>query len=168
MKTVFYLIFAPTIICKIARSSSFEIKSSLSKSYILKATENNNASNTYNVIVRTFHLYSAAKILLYLHFSFCCLEFNRLGLFFLIGLKWARTCINCKKFTLSLPLSSKKAFTILSPRGFIANSGILRKSSLLSVPQSPRSKLVKRLYKRSIWFGVTIIKLNNNLFELSS
>lgn len=86
----------------------------------------------------------------YLHLNFCCLEFNRLGLFFLIGLKWARTCMNCRKLTLSFPLSSKKAFTILSPRGFIANSGILRKSSRLSVPQSPRSRLVKRLYKRSI------------------
>lgn len=78
-----------------------------------------------------------------------------------MGLKWASTCINCKKFTLSLPLSSKKAFTILSPRGFIANSGILRKSSLLRVPQSPRSRLVKRLYKRSIWFGVTITQSKN-------
>lgn len=34
-----YLILAPTIICKIASNSSFEIKSSLSKSYILNATE---------------------------------------------------------------------------------------------------------------------------------
>lgn len=34
-----YLILAPTIICRIASSSSFEIKSSLSKSYILNATE---------------------------------------------------------------------------------------------------------------------------------
>lgn len=42
-----YLIFAPTIMCKIARSSSFEIKSSLSKSYILKATENNKKLTIY-------------------------------------------------------------------------------------------------------------------------
>lgn len=34
-----YLILAPTIICKIASSSSFDIRSSLSKSYILNATE---------------------------------------------------------------------------------------------------------------------------------
>lgn len=97
----------------------------------------------------------------HLHFNFCCLEFNRLGLFFLIGLKWANTCINCRKLTLSFPLSSKKAFTILSPSGFIANSGILRKSSRLSVPQSPRSRLVKRLYNRSIWFGVTVANAEN-------
>ncbi|KAL2712959.1 hypothetical protein V1478_017550 [Vespula squamosa] len=73
--------------------------------------------------------------------------FNLLGLFFLIGLKCANTCINCKKLTLSLPLSSKKAFTILSPRGFIASSGILRKSSRLNVPQSPRSRLFEVQFK---------------------
>ena len=44
-----YLMFAPTIICKIAKSSSFEIKSSLSKSYILKATGNNN-----ELVIRPF------------------------------------------------------------------------------------------------------------------
>lgn len=64
--------------------------------------------------------------------------------------------MNCRKLTLSLPPSSKKALTILSPNGFIASSGILRKSSLLKVPQSPRSKLVNLLYNRSIWFGVTV------------
>lgn len=33
---------APTIMCKIANNSSLDIKSSLSKSYILKATTNIN------------------------------------------------------------------------------------------------------------------------------
>lgn len=35
-----YLILVPTIMCKIASNSSFDIRSSLSKSYILNATEN--------------------------------------------------------------------------------------------------------------------------------
>lgn len=64
--------------------------------------------------------------------------------------------MNCLKFTLSFkPSSWKNEFTIRSPRGFIASSGIRRKSSLLSVPQSPLSNEVNLEYKRSIWLGVT-------------
>lgn len=46
--------------------------------------------------------------------------------------------------------------TIRSHRGLIASSGILRKSSRDKVPQSLRSSDVKREYKRSICFGVTV------------
>lgn len=38
--------FAPTIMCKIAKSSSLEIMSSLSKSYILKATLTNKTNKS--------------------------------------------------------------------------------------------------------------------------
>lgn len=96
-----------------------------------------------------------------LHLNFLSLELRQSELRLLQGLKKARTSMNCKKFTLSLSLSSKKALTILSQSGFMANSGILRKSSLSRVPQSPLSKLVKRLYNLSIWLGVT--KINEEL-----
>jgi hypothetical protein len=90
-----------------------------------------------------------------LHLSFCSREFNLVSLFFLIGLKWASTCINCKKLMESPFPSWKKACTIRSPRGLMASSGIRSKSSRLKVPQLPLSRLVKRLYRRSIWLGVT-------------
>ena len=96
----------------------------------------------------------------YIHLSFSSLEFNLLSLVCFIGLNLARTCINCLKFTRSLQPSSKKAWTILSPRGLIASSGIRRKSSRLKVPQSPLSKLVNLLYNLSIWLGVTATILN--------
>lgn len=48
----------------------------------------------------------------------------------------------------------------------MANSGMRRKSSLERQPLSPLSKLVKRLYSRSIWLGKTakykILSENNN------
>lgn len=92
-------IFSPTIICRILSSSSREIRSSSSRSYILKAN---------------FNLSSRLLSLILFGFG---------------GLKRAKTFINCLKLTRSSLLSIKKACTIRSHRGFIANSGILRKSS---------------------------------------
>lgn len=95
----------------------------------------------------------------HLHFSFCSLEFSLFSLFFLTGLKCANTYKNCRKFTLSLNASPwKNELTILSPRGLMAISGMRKKSSLLKVPQSPRSSEVNREYSLSIWLGVTKTK----------
>jgi hypothetical protein len=99
----------------------------------------------------------------YSHLNFCSLEFSLLSLPFFMGRKWARTCMNCRKLTRSLQPSSKKACTMRSPKGFMASSGIRKKSSRLRVPQSPRSKLVNLLYRRSIWLGVTI---NKQIYDL--
>lgn len=71
--------------------------------------------------------------------------------------------MNCLKLTLS-ENSVKNELTIRSPNGLIASSGILKKSSLLNVPQSPLSNEVNREYKRSIWFGVTKRKYELDLF----
>lgn len=90
-----------------------------------------------------------------LHNSFSWRLFNLLVLFFLIGRKWANTFMNWRKLTRSSLLSAKKACTIRSHNGFIANSGIRRKSTRDSVPQSLRSNDVNREYNLSIWFGVT-------------
>jgi hypothetical protein len=97
-------------------------------------------------------------VLSHSHLNFCSLEFSLLSLPFFMGRKCARTCINCRKLTRSLHPSSKKACTMRSPKGFMASSGIRKKSSRLRVPQSPRSKLVNLLYRRSIWLGVTVNK----------
>ena len=72
-----------------------------------------------------------------------------------MGRKWARTCINCRKLTRSSEPSVKNAWTIRSHSGLMANSGMRRKSSRLSVPQSVRSSDVNREYNLSIWFEVT-------------
>lgn len=119
------LILAPTIMCSMANNSSLEILPSLSKSYIENANLN-----------------------------FSSLLLSLFSLFFLIGLKCASTLMNCKKFTLSSWLSAKKECTIRSLSGLIANSGILKKSSLDRVPQSFLSSDVNREYSLSIWFGV--------------
>jgi len=44
--------------------------------------------------------------------------------------------------------------TILSPSGFIASSGIRKKSSRLRDPVAVLSRAVNRLYRRSIWLAV--------------
>lgn len=101
------------------------------------------------------------NLLWYSHFSFCSLEFILFSLDFFIGLNLANTCINWRKFTLSLPESPKNAWTILSPNGLIASSGMRRKSSRLKVPQSPLSRLVNLEYNLSIWFGVTVTAITH-------
>ena len=106
-----------------------------------------------------------------LHFSFSCREFSLFfSTFFLIGRKCAKTRTKSQKLTTSLSLfsscrslafefewpSRKKAWTIRSPRGLMANSGILRKSSRVKYPLSCLSKLVNLLQSRSIWLAVTV------------
>lgn len=82
-----YLILSPTIIWRTPRSSSFEINSSLSVSYILKAN--------LNLPSRELSLFSLS---------------------FLTGRKWANTFMNWRKFSWSSVADSQKnAFTILSP-----------------------------------------------------
>lgn len=58
--------------------------------------------------------------------------------------------MNWRKLTRSSVLSAKNACTIRSHNGFIANSGMRKKSSRDNVPQSVRSNDVKREYNRSI------------------
>ena len=107
----------------------------------------------------------------YLHLNFSVLEFILFfSAFFFIGLKCARTRTKSGKLTISFSLaplnfppsssslfeeSLKKAWTILSPKGLIASSGILKKSSLVKCPFCCLSKLVNRLHSLSIWFEVT-------------
>ena len=109
-----------------------------------------------------------------LHFSFSCREFSLFfSTFFLIGRKCAKTRTKSQKLTTSLSLfsssliplafewpSRKKAWTMRSPRGLMANSGIRRKSSRVKYPLSCLSKLVNLLQSRSIWLAVTV---TNNL-----
>ena len=133
-----YLMLDPTIICKIANSSSREIFPSLSRSYILKATEQIK-------IVKIQCIWYEIYLIKELHFSFCSLELSLVSLFFLIGLKWANTCMNWRKLMESPVPSWKKACTILSPKGLIASSGMRSKSSRLNVPLFPRSRLVNLL-----------------------
>lgn len=90
-----------------------------------------------------------------LHLSFSSRLFSLLAELFRMGRKWARTCMNWRKFTRSSLVSAKNAWTMRSHNGLMANSGMRRKSSRDNVPQSVRSNDVKREYKRSIWFGVT-------------
>lgn len=118
------------------------------------------------ILIQTGHFILVTCILPYSHFNFCSLEFSLLSLPFFMGRKWAKTCMNCRKLTRSLQPSSKKACTIRSPKGFMASSGMRKKSSRLRVPQSPRSRLVNLLYRRSIWLGVTIDKQNNTVCTL--
>lgn len=149
-----WLMFAPTIICRMFRSSSRDIDSSSSKSYILNATET--FLETSILVDLNWKVSFYKKInSKYSHFNFSSRLFSLFTVLFLIGRKCARTCINCRKFTRSSALSAKNAWTIRSHSGFIASSGIRRKSSRDNVPQSVRSKDVKREYNRSIWFGVT-------------
>lgn len=111
-------------------------------------------------IIRTniFHLYKRVDKInrYYSHLSFSSLLFSLFSLFFLIGLKWARTLMNWRKLTRSSWLSAKNEWTIRSLKGLIASSGIRRKSSLERVPQSFLSSDVNLEYRRSIWFGVTV------------
>lgn len=55
-----------------------------------------------------------------------------------------------------------------SHNGFMANSGMRRKSSRDNVPQSVRSNDVKREYNRSIWLGVTENEWKNMKFIRTS
>ena len=89
--------------------------------------------------------------------------------FFFRGRKWAKSRTKSQKLTTSLSLASKslwtplevewpsrkKACTIRSPSGLMANSGIRRKSSRVKYPLSCLSKLVNLLHNRSIWLAVT-------------
>lgn len=78
------------------------------------------------------------------HFNFSSRLFNMLTLFLLMGRKCASTCMNLRKLTRSSVLSAKNACTIRSHSGFMANSGMRRKSSRDNVPQSVRSNDVNR------------------------
>ena len=123
--------FEPTIMCKTESNSSRLIFSSPSRSYILKAKR-----------------------------SLSSREFSFDSRFFLAGRKLARTRINWRKLMRSSKdsLSVKKACTMRSPSGLIASSGIRRKSSRPRVPLSPLSRLVNRLYSRSICEALTVYK----------
>ena len=130
-------------------------------------------NNTFRALVFEIDSWVTTKGKSYLHLSFSTLEFILFfSAFFLIGLKWARTRTKSGKFTISFSLappnfppsssslfdeSRKNACTILSPKGLMASSGILRKSSLVRWPFCCLSKLVNRLHNRSIWFEVTVI-----------
>jgi hypothetical protein len=137
---------------------------------IIRSMDRTDVSMRYVAQVNSIHIsvltpwgQTILIVLPHSHFNFCSLEFSLLSLPFFMGRKWAKTCINCRKLTRSLQPSSKKACTIRSPKGFMASSGMRKKSSRLRVPQSPRSRLVNLLYRRSIWLGVTIDKPNTYL-----
>lgn len=162
-------ILAPTIMWRTAKSSSRVILSSSSKSYLIMTGIKRNKDTRHHHVLSFSHknrhrVCNATKIyrmqrtyILKANLNFSSLLFSLFSLLFLIGLNRAKTRINCLKLILSSPLvSPKKAWTIRSPRGLMANSGIRRKSSRDKVPLSPLSKEVNRLYSRSIWFGETV------------
>ena len=79
--------------------------------------------------------------LLYIHSIFCscgaCLE------------NTAKVVANCLKFTLSSLFVSKTRITLII-KGFIDNSGIVRKASVLIAPCSSLSSRLNRLYNLKI------------------
>ena len=170
----------------IARSMNYNDNTILNTSYTMMNTAHkNNCLVMFHKFV-TNHIFKNWAIhfmwdeLLYLHLNFSVREFILFfSAFFLIGRKWARTRTKSGKLTISFSLaplnfppsssslfeeSRKNAWTILSPNGLMANSGIRKKSSRVKCPFCCLSKLVNRLHSLSIWLAVTKIDKKGDYF----
>lgn len=87
------------------------------------------------------NLYIIIKLLQQnLHRSFSSRLFSLFSLLAFTGRNRERTRMNCRKLIRSSYASLKKACTIRSPRGLIANSGMRRKSSRLKLKYKFKKK----------------------------